>query len=323
MRRREFVTLLGGVAIGWPLAARAEQSVMRRVGILWPAASPPAPPRMEWFAQALRQLGFSEGSNLTIELRYAQAGRQQIAELAAELARMKVDVIVAFGDLAPKEAQQASKTIPIVAMADDILGAGIVTSLSRPGGNTTGTTIMAQELSQKRLELLREMHPGMRRVAALWDPTTGLSQVSATERAARALKLELQTLEVRRPEDVVGVFHSAQVGGAEGLSVFSSPLLSSVIHEIIDLSAKSRLPTIYQWKEHVEAGGLISYGPSLEVIWKQSATLAAKILNGTKPADIPVEQPAKLEIAVNARAAKALGITIPASVLVQADEVIE
>jgi putative ABC transport system substrate-binding protein len=278
---------------------------------------------MEWFTQALRQLGFSEGSNLTIELRYAQAGRQQMPELAAELARMKVDVIVAFGDLAPKEAQQASKTIPIVAMADDILGAGIVTSLSRPGGNTTGTTIMAQELSQKRLELLREMHPGMRRVAALWDPTTGLSQVSATERAARALKLELQTLEVRRPEDVVGAFHSAQVGGAEGLSVFSSPLLSSVIHEIIDLSAKSRLPTIYQWKEHVEAGGLISYGPSLEVMWKQSATLAAKILNGTKPADIPVEQPAKLEIAVNARAAKTLGITIPASVLVQAGEVIE
>ena len=177
---------------------------MARVGILWPAASPPAPPRMEWFTQALRQLGFTEGRNLAIELRYAQGGPQQIPELAAELAGMKVDVIAAFGDLAPKAVQQASTTIPIVAMADDILGAGIVTSLSRPGVNTTGVTIMAPELSEKRLEVVREMLPGVRRVAALWDPTTGASQVSTTERAARTLKLELQILEVRRREDVVG-----------------------------------------------------------------------------------------------------------------------
>jgi putative tryptophan/tyrosine transport system substrate-binding protein len=166
MRRRAFITLLGG-AVGWPLVARAQRSAMRQVGILWPAASPPAPPRMDWFTQALRQLGFIEGRDFAVELRYAQGGLQHIPKLAAELARMKVDVIAAFGDLAPKAIQQETKTIPIVAMADDILGAGIVNSLSRPGGNTTGVTIMAPELSQKRLEVLREMLPGMQRCGTL------------------------------------------------------------------------------------------------------------------------------------------------------------
>ena len=324
MKRREFIALLGGVtAMLRPVAARAQQAPMRRVGILWPAASPPAPPRLEWFTQALRQLGFTEGHNLAIELRYAQQGLQQIPELAAELARMNVEVVAAFGDLAPKAMQQASKAVPIVAMADDILGAEIVTSLSRPGGNTTGVTVMAPELSQKRLELLSEIAPGLRRVAALWDPSTGASQVSATERAARTLKLELQIVDVRRREDLANAFRSAQAGGAEALSIFSSPLLASIIHEIINLSAAERLPTVYQWKEHVEAGGLVSYGPSLEAVWRQAGSIVAKILNGNKPADLPVEQPAKFELAVNARTAKALGITIPASVLVQADAVIE
>lgn len=323
IRRREFITLLGSGVLAWPRAANAQQSAMRRVGVLWPAASPPEPPRMEWFTQTLQQLGFIEGSNLAVELRYAQEGLQQIPRLAAELIRMKVDVVAAFGDLAPKAIQQETQTIPIVAMADDMVGAGIVSSLSRPGGNTTGVTIMSPELSQKRLEVLREMLPGMRRVAALWDPTTGASQISATERAAQTLKLELQIVEVRRREDLADAFRSAQAGGAEALSVFSSPFLSSVIHDIINLSAAERLPTVYQWKEHVEAGGLVSYGPSLEAIWRQAATIVAKILKGIKPADLPVEQPVKFELAVNARTAKVLGIIVPASVLIQADAVIE
>lgn len=323
IRRREFITLLGSGVLAWPRAANAQQSAMRRVGVLWPAASPPEPPRMEWFTQTLQQLGFIEGSNLAVELRYAQEGLQQIPRLAAELIRMKVDVVAAFGDLAPKAIQQETQTIPIVAMADDMVGAEIVSSLSRPGGNTTGVTIMSPELSQKRLEVLREMLPGMRRVAALWDPTTGASQISATERAAQTLKLELQIVEVRRREDLADAFRSAQAGGAEALSVFSSPFLSSVIHDIINLSAAERLPTVYQWKEHVEAGGLVSYGPSLEAIWRQAATIVAKILKGIKPADLPVEQPVKFELAVNARTAKVLGIIVPASVLIQADAVIE
>jgi ABC-type uncharacterized transport system substrate-binding protein len=322
MRRREFITFFSGAA-AWPLAARAQQSAKPVIGVLWPGTSPPGYPRMESFTQALRQLGFIEGQNVSIELRYARGGPQQLPELAAELVLIKVDVLATFGDLTPKIAQQATATIPIVAISDDILGAGIVTSLSRPGTNTTGLTIMAPELSAKRLEVLQEMVPRMSRVAALWDPTTGASQVEITERAAQSLNLSLQVLEVRRRNDVVDAFRAAQSNHAEGVNVFNSPVLSSLYREIIDLSAEYRLPTIYQWKEHVEAGGLLSYGVSLAAMWRQIGTIVAKVLKGAKPADIPVEQPTKFELAVNARTAKALGIAIPPSVLVRADDVIE
>jgi ABC-type uncharacterized transport system substrate-binding protein len=236
---------------------------------------------------------------------------------------MKVDVLTTFGDLTPKIAQQATATIPIVAISDDILGAKIVTSLSHPGANTTGLTIMSPELSAKRLELLKEMVPGMSRVAALWDPTTGASQVKITERAARALNLDLQVLQVRRRDDLVDAFRKAQSDRADALNVFSSPFLASLYREIIDLSAEHRIPAIYQWKEHVEAGGLLSYGPSLAAMWRQTATIVAKVLKGAKPAELPVQQPTKFELAVNAKTAKSLGIAIPPSVIVRADEVIE
>jgi ABC-type uncharacterized transport system substrate-binding protein len=278
---------------------------------------------MESFTQALRQLGFTEGQNVSIELRYARGGLQQLPELAAELVRLKVDVIATFGDLTPKIAQQATGTIPIVAISDDIVGAGIVASLSRPGTNTTGLTIMGPELSAKRLEVLQEMVPKMSRVAALWDPTTGASQVEVTERAGRSLNLNVQVLEVRRREDVVDAFRAAQSNRAEAVSVFNSPVLSSLYREIIDLAAEYRLPTMYQWKEHVEAGGLLSYGVSLTAMWRQAGTIVVKVLKGAKPADLPVEQPTKFELALNARTARALGVAIPPSVLVRADDVFE
>jgi putative ABC transport system substrate-binding protein len=236
---------------------------------------------------------------------------------------MKVDVITAFGDLTPKIARQATETIPIVAISDDIVGAGLVTSLPRPGGNITGLTIMSPELSAKRLEVLKEMVPGMSRVAALWDPTTGASQVSITERTALSLNLELQVLEVRRRDDLIGAFRLARSGRADALNVLSSPFLASLFREIIDLSAEYRFPAIYQWKEHVEAGGLISYGPSLAAMFRQTGTIVVKILNGAKPADLPVEQPTKFELAVNAKTAKTLGIAMSTSVLVRADDLIE
>jgi putative ABC transport system substrate-binding protein len=268
-------------------------------------------------------LGFVDGQNIAIELRYAQRGLQQLPELAAELISLKVDVILAPGDFAPKVAQQATETIPIVAGGDDILGAGIVASLSRPGGNTTGLTILSPELSAKRLEILRDIIPGLSRVTALSDPTTGASQVTITTSAALSLNLKLQVLEVRRREEVAAAVRAARNSQADALNVFSSPILASLHREIIAFAAEYRLPAIYQWKEHVEAGGLVSYGPNLAAIWRQFGIIVAKLLKGVKPADLPVEQPTKFELVVNLRTAKSLDLTIPPSVLLRTDEVIE
>jgi putative tryptophan/tyrosine transport system substrate-binding protein len=324
MRRREFIRLLGGTAAAWPLVASAQQAGRTgRIGLLWPGDAPPTSPRMESFRQGLRASGFVDGHNVTIDLRYAQRGLQQLPELAAELMRLNIDAIFAGGDLAARVAQQATETIPIVAIADDILGAGIVASLSRPGGNTTGLTILAPELSAKRLELLRDIVPRLSRVTALWDPTSGMSQVTMTKSAARSLNLNLQVLEVRRREDVLLAFRAARDSQAEALNVLASPVLSSLHREIIAFAAEYRLPAIYQWKEHAEAGGLVSYGPSLAAMWRQSAIIIAKVLKGAKPADLPVEQPTKFELVVNFRTAEALGLTVPPSVLLRADEVIE
>jgi putative ABC transport system substrate-binding protein len=323
VRRREFIALLGGAA-AWPVAARTQSAeTVRRVGILWPGASPPVSPRLESFHEGLREAGFIEGQNLVIELRYSRTGVQHLPELAAELVRLKVEVIQASGDFAPRVAQQATSTIPIVAFTDDVLGAGLVDSLSRPGGNTTGLTILAPELSAKRLEVLSEIVPGLSRVAALWDPTSGKSQVAMTETAARAMKIQLQILEVRHRDHLAGAFAVAREGKAQAINVFASPFLASLTREIIGLAAEHRLPAIYQWREQVEAGGLVSYGPGLAVMWRQAGGLAAKLLNGVKPADLPIEQPTKFELMVNTKTARSLGLNLSPSMLVRADEVIE
>jgi putative ABC transport system substrate-binding protein len=324
MRRREFIAGLGGAA-AWPLAARGQQSAnkVRKIGLLWPATTPPAPPRLESFREGLREAGFVEGQNLVIELRYAQRGPQQLAEFAAEFVRLQVDVIQANGDLAPQVAQQATTSIPIVLISDDVEGAGLIASLSRPGANTTGLTILSPELSAKRLEVLSEVVPGLSRVAALWDSTSGRSQALMTEVAAKQLNIKVQILEVRRREDLAGAFDEARKEQAQAINVFSSPVLASLYREIITLAEAYRLPAIYQWKEHVEAGGLLAYGPSLAGVWRQAGGIVGKVLKGTRPADLPVELPTKLELSLNIRAARSLGLTIPPSVLARADEVIE
>jgi putative ABC transport system substrate-binding protein len=324
MRRRDFIKVIAGSTVAWPLAASAQPG--RRVptiGLLWPGAAPPASPRMESFRQGLREVGLVEGQNVAIELRYAQRGLQQLAELAADLVRLKVDIIFASGDLAPRIAQEATGMIPIVAIADDMVGAGIVSSLARPGGNTTGLTILAPELSVKRLEVLREIVPGLVRVASLWDPTTGKSQVTMTEQGAQTLNVKLQILEVRGQDDLVGALQTAKTERAEALNVLSSPFLASLYREIITLAAVHRLPAIYQWREHAEAGGLLSYGPSLAEMWRQTAKIVAKVLRGAKPADLPVEQPTKFEFVINLKTAKVLGLEVPPTLLARADEVIE
>jgi putative ABC transport system substrate-binding protein len=324
MRRREFLGVLGGAAVAWPLGSTAQQvGSIARIGILWPGALLPAPPRMESFRQGLHDLGFIDGQNVIIELRHAKGGLQQLPELAAELVRLKVDVIQASGDLAPRVAQQATGTIPIVAMSDDILGAGLITSLSRPGGNTTGLTILSPELSAKRLELLKEIVPGLSRVTALSDPTTGKSQVVMAEEAARALNLKLQILEVRRREDVGEAIRAARNWQAGAINIFSSPFLASLYREIISLAAEYRLPAIYQWREHADAGGLVSYGPGLAAMFRQTAGIVVKIIKGAKPGDLPVEQPTKFELVINLKTAKMLGLNIPLQLQQLADEVIE
>jgi putative tryptophan/tyrosine transport system substrate-binding protein len=322
MRRRDFIRVLGNTLV-WPLAARAQQASTAKIGLLWPGAGPPVSPRLESFREGLRRSGFVEGQNVAIELRYVQAGHQTLTEHAADLIRTKVDVIATFGDSGTKIAQQATTTIPIVSLADDLLGSGLIGSLSRPGGNTTGITILAPELSAKRLELLSTIVPGLARVAGLWDPTIGGSQVAMSENAARTMKLKLQILEVTQRDDLDGVFRAARDAQAQAVNVFSSPFLASLYLDIINRAAEYRLPTIYQWREHAEAGGLMSYGPSLPAMWEQDGALVAKVLKGANPSDLPVQQPTKFELVINLKTAKALGLTIPESFLSRADGVIE
>jgi len=322
MRRRDFIK---AIAVStWPLAARAQQRPrVRVIGVLWPGAAPPASPRMESFRQGLREAGMIEGRDFLIDLRYAQNGLQQLPELVGELVRMKVDVISPAGDYALRIAQQGTSTIPIVANSDDMLGMGLIPSLARPGGNTTGLTILSPELNAKRLQLLRDFMPSLSRVASLWDPETGASQVTQTESAAQSMRVNLEILEVRRSEDLVVAFEKARLAGAEAVNVFSSPFLASLYREIIDLASRYRLPAIYQWKEHAEAGGLLSYGPSLSRMWWQTGQIVAKVMRGANPAELPVEQPTKFELVINLKTAKALGLDVPDKLQQLADEVIE
>jgi len=321
--RRTFI--VGSVAaLVAPRTAEAEPAgKVWRIGVLWPGSSAPPSPRMEAFRLGLRDSDYVEGQNVAIELRYSDRGADRLRELAAELVKLDVHVIAAFGDLAPRAAQRATTIIPIVAIADDVLGAGLVASLGHPGGNTTGLTILSPELSAKRLGVLKEILPTVSRVAILWDPTTGTSQVKTVQDAARLLKVKVQVLEVRSRGDLAGAFQGAMKGRAEAVNVCSSPLLASLYQSIVDLAATTRIPAIYQWKEHAEAGGLASYGPSLAEMWRQTAHLAGKILKGAKPGDLPVEQPTKFELVINLKTAKALSLTIPPSLLLRADQVID
>jgi putative ABC transport system substrate-binding protein len=258
-----------------------------------------------------------------VELQFAREGLQTLPKLAAELVHLNVDVICTFGDLTPKLAQEATRAIPIIAITDDIVGAGLVDNLSRPGANLTGLTILSPELSAKRLQVLKSVFPTITRVATLTDPTTGTAQVLLTSNAAQFLNVDLQVLQVRGREDLSAAFDAAKARRAEALNVFSSPLLSSLSAEIIELAAEYKMPAIYQWREHVEAGGLISYGPNLGEMWRQCAVMVAKVLAGAKPGEMPVEQPSTIELVVNHKTAKALALELPLPLLIRADDLIE
>jgi putative tryptophan/tyrosine transport system substrate-binding protein len=324
MKRREFIALLGGAAAAWPLAARGQEPgrIYRLGGV---HSSPREAPHHIAFFDELRRLGFIEGQNLLVDLAGYGLTVEQFEQHAAELVKMRVDVIVAGGDAAVRAAQRATTEIPIVALTDDMVGQGFVRSLAQPGGNTTGVTILASELDGKRQEILIEAVPGVRRVATLADTnTTPPSALRTLEDAARARGVELSVRPVARREEISSAVDVAKASGAGALNVLGSALLFNNRSIIFERVAALRLPAIYQWPEMAEQGGLIGYGPLLVQLYRDiMSRQIAKLLRGVKPADLPVEQPTRFELVINLQAAKAIGHDVPAPLVLRADKVIE
>ena len=323
MRRREFVDLLSSAMIFAPLAALAQELKQTyRIGII--TRSPRMSVNYVAFFDELRKLGFIEGQNIFVDARGFAARSKQFAELAVALVKSDVDALVCGGDLAIRAAQQATQTIPIVGITDDMLGAGLVRSLAKPGGNTTGISILATELDGKRLEILSELVPNARRIGGLADfNVTQSGQLTALENAVRARGVQLSVHRIVRAEEVTGAIDQAKVSGAEALNVLASPLLNAERRLIIERAAVLRLPAIYQWPETVKEGGFAAYGPSFAQMARQNAEQLSKVLAGIKPADLPVQQPTKFDLAINLKTAKALSLTVAPALLARADEVIE
>ena len=328
--RREFITLLGGAA-AWPLVARAQQPDRTRlIGILSPGRPELPDPIfnvLNAFLQRLHEIGYTEGQNLTIERHFANGSSDRLRELAAELVRRKPDLVVAFSTTAARPAKQATGTIPIVAvnMADPVADE-LVASLARPGGNVTGTTFLGPELVAKRLQLLREVIPGLSRVAALWHPNAYSERTMAGVRneievAARTLGLQLQLVPAVSPDDLVNAFAAMSRERAQALIVMPSPMLFAEYRRIV--AENGRLPAMGAAREFADLGGLMSYGANQVDLARQAAPYVDKILKGAKPAELPVEQPIKLELVINLKAARELGLTISREFLLLADEVIE
>ena len=326
MDRRD--TVLALLALGAaPLVADAQQAGVPRIGFLSATSPSDRPPLLDAFRQRLRELGWVEGQNIVIDYRYAEGRVDRLPDLAAELVGLKVDLIVSWGTQGVMAAKNATETIPIVMIAvRDPIGTGLIASLARPGGNVTGVSGSAGlEWVAKQLELLKETVPKVRRVAILSNPTNAYHQLAIRELdvAARPLGVQLQLLEARGANEFDGAFAAMAAESVGALLVLSDAMLNSHRTRLADLAARSRLPAAYGVRESVEAGGLMSYGPSFLDSFRRAATYVDKILKGAKPAELPVEQPTKFELVINMKTAKALGLTIPQSVLLRADEVIQ
>ena len=324
MRRRELLAMMGGSLASWPLFARAQEpGRVYRIGCLFP--SPRNAPQNVAFFDELRRLGFIEGQNLVVEFRGYGQNVDRISSFAVELVNARAEVIVVGGDPAIRAAQQATTTIPILGFTDDMVGSGLVNSLARSGGNTTGVSILATELDGKRQELLIEAVPGLRRMAALADATTTApKQLQALRDAARTSNVELTFHEITKPAEIIPAIDAAKASGAAALNVLASPILFGNRQIILERVALLGLPTIYQWPETAEEGGFVGYGPRIIQLFRDLMTRQlVKILRGAKPADLPIEQPTKFELVINLHTAKALGIEVPATILARADGVIE
>ena len=324
MRRREFIALVGGAVLAWPILARAQEvGRIYRLGGL--AIGPRSSPFFIAMFDELRRFGFIEGQNLIVDWHQYGQRIDLIPEFADELVKARVDVIYATGEPGIRAAQRATATISIVGVTNDMVGAGLVNSLARPGGNTTGISIIATELNGKRQDLLIEAVPGLRHMAALVDSNeTASAQLQPLQDAARARGVELSIYRIARPEEIPAAIDAAQGSGAAALNVLASPILYGNRKIIMERAASLHLPAIYQFPEDAEGGGLVAYGPRLFPIYTELvASHIAKVLRGAKPAEVPVEQPAKFELVINLKTAKALGLAIPKLFLVRADEVIE
>ena len=325
MRRREFITLLlGGAAAAWPLAASAQEPGRTyRLGGL--SQSPRDAPFLVALFDELRRLGFIDGQNLVVDAAGYGMSAERFSAHAADLVKARVDVILAGGDASVRAAQQATTTIPILALTDDMVGQGFVRSLGQPGGNITGVTLLASELDGKRQEILIEAVPGVRRIAALVDSnTTTPSRLRALEEAARARGIELSIHQVARREEIASAIDAAKAADAGALNVLASSLLFNSRAFIFNRVAALRLPAGYQFPEMAEQGGLIGYGPLIVQLFRDvMSRQLAKLLRGSKPADVPVEQPTRFELVINLQAAKAIGHNVPVPLLLRADKVIE
>ena len=320
------IMLVAGLFAVAVIADAQQAKKVPRIGYLGATSLSTNPARIEAYRQGLRELAYIEGKNIAVEWRYAEGKLDRLPALASELVRLNVDVIVTAGPPVTRAAKQATSTIPIVmAFDDDPVGSGFAASLAQPGGNITGLSTQAPEISGKRLEVLREIVPKLSRVGVLGDVTRlGIPQaLREINLVADATGIQIQYLEVRVPKDIETVFRAANAERAEAVLVLGNPTLMSQRRQVTDLAAKSRLAAIYNAPEWVEDGGLMSYGPSITDLYRRTATYVDKILKGTKPGDLPIEQPKKFEFIVNLKAAKQIGLTIPPNVLARADRVIK
>jgi ABC-type uncharacterized transport system substrate-binding protein len=322
MRRREFIALMGASAT-WPFTARAQQAG-RTYRLGWLSPFTRDMPFIVAFFDELRRRGFIENQNLTIDFRTFTTRLDLISQIAAELVTARPDVIYAGGGVATRAVQEVTKSIPIVGVADDMVGEGLVESIARPNGNTTGISILATELDGKRQEILIEAVPGVRRMAAFADSSTLTeAKARALQEAARAHNVELSIYRIARSQEMPAAIDKAQASGAEALNVFASPMLDGNVPLIMERVAGLRLPTMYQWPVWAELGGFIGYGPSRDLLVDLVARFVTSLFLGKKPADLPVEQPTKFELWINLKTAMAMGVTVPEALLVRADKVIE
>jgi putative ABC transport system substrate-binding protein len=329
MKRRDFVVLLGGTtvaSVAWPLVAGAQTPrKITRIGYLGTSGPAMIARMVAALQQGLSDLGYINGQTIAVEIRQAEGRNERVTELAAELIALKVDILVATSSPGALAAKKATATIPIVMVAAAPVGLGLVASLARPGGNVTGLSYFNEALIAKRVQLLQDLVPGLRQVAVLRNPGVAVHATfwQETETAARKLGVTLQPLDIRGPEDFEAAFAAATRGKAQALIAFDDGLTVAHRPRIAALAASSRLPAMYGLREFPDDGGLISYGPSFVDLLRRVATYVDKIIKGAKPADLPVEQPTKFELVINRKTADALGLTVPATLLAQADDVIE